>query len=452
MTVAVGTANQLIVFAGPHKAASKAVEQFFYKYASGHSRLDQDGNLIPNGERKKTFGLRYWKWPRISGKAAEKAEKNYPYKIYNHLVTQHFNDVLRNEIHDGIRKAWESNGIEGIIIGSVEFDQVGPEVEFDASKAVKGVVDFLDLHPNQVTVVLNYRTPRLDQWASMWKHDSSIKLKNAYKAEYEEWLCDGDRMEEHVRVLATEMNPLNAAEAYVNLGYNVKLVDMEGVDLAGRDVVHVIACDIATAKCDDGAVRDHEEDMVVNSIATEFSALTESQRVEAEALFRYRDCAYKDLRENVKFGVLYNHSIWATCEDEKFKTYQQLREDPSYMYRALVDQVKCPKKTGHPLPKSQRQSMKDALNGKKSKSSDGGIGSILFEFVVFAGIFAGVMGYQYHRMIKSGPLPVGAHSVAAAAPVGSLKEEEGQFANDMDAEFGDADSDEDDNLPSTYRD
>jgi hypothetical protein len=452
------TATKLVVFAGPHKSASTAVEEFFHVYASGHSRSDDDGNKLHLQDRKKTFGLRYWLWPQISGVATTNAEPENPSKIFGHLVTDSNDPVLKSEILAGIRVAWETEGIEGVIIGSELFDQVGPSVDYDAAKAVSEIVEFVNTNPASVTVVLNYRTPRLDHWASMWKHEATGVSPDGenFALEYEQWLCNKDKSDQHVNVLSTQMNPFNAAEAYVNLGFNVKLIDMEGAKLAGRDVVHVIACDIATAVCDDGSVRNHgDDDLQKNSIDIEFSALTMNQRADAEKLFRYRDCAYKDLRENVLFGVLYNHSVWADCEDKSAKIYHQLREDPSYMYKALVDQITCPTSTGHPIPKSDRVSMKDALNGvqsKESSSSGGGVGGFFFELLMFVSILAGAMILQYLRMSNTSRLVVGPSHIQSTAPVGSVEEAEGQFANDVDAEYRDDDSDGNDDLPPGFKD
>lgn len=461
LAVANAIATKLIVYAGPHKAASTAIEEFFYENASGHARVDDDGTKVSRGERNRTFGLRYWLWPRIAGELAASLEPYFPYKIFGHLVTDHSNDVLTSVILDGIKESWNSDGIEGLILGSEVFDQVGPYVEYDATLAVSRIVDYLEVPPNDVTVVLNYRTPRLDQWASMWKHDAveSSAEGEDFAYEYKEWLCDIKTAEEHIQVLATQMNPLNAAEAYANLGFNVKLIDMEGVKEAGRDIVHVVACDIATAKCDDGVVRNHEEDdLQKNSIQIEFSGLTEIQRVDAELLFQYRDCAYKDLRTNVKFGVLYNHSIWADCDEELAEIYQRLKDEPKFMYEALVDQMQCPNKDDTFV------SMKNALTGIKETKSDGngdfstdgrgsggGIGGFFLELAIFIGIFAGAMSFQYIRMAYMGPLRAGAYNMRSTAPMGSLEEVEGQFTNDVAAEYGDAESDSEEDLSSGLR-
>ncbi len=452
-------ADKLVIYAGPHKAASTSIESFLYQYASGHSRYGVDGQVLNSAERKKTFGLRYWMWPRITGQVANEIETDQPYKIFGHLVTEHDNALLRDEILEGIRISWDTHGLEGIVLGSEEFDQIGPLATYDAMHALHKIVDFLSVPANDVTMVLNYRSPRLDQWAAMWAHATQTADEN-FALEYEQWLCDADRMEMHVEVLATQMNPLNAALAFVNEGWNVRFIDLEGVEEAGRDVSHVVACDVMTGRCEDGSVLNHKLDNPHhNSIDVEFSALTEEQRVDAENLFLARDCAYMDeLRENVKFGVIYNNSVWSNCDPAKSQVYQKLKDDPTYMYKALLSQITCP--NDMPIPKSEMITMTQALNGKSvktTKSSDKkekkkkrSAGSILLELFSFIGIMVAAMGYQYHRMIQTDPLPIGAHRVEAVA---EDEEDQGPFTSHVDAEYGDTDGDnDDDEIPTGYRD
>jgi hypothetical protein len=77
------------------------------------------------------------------------------------------------------------------------------------------------------------------------------------------------------------------------------------------------------------------------------------------------------------------------------------------------------------------------------------------EFLGFIFIVGAAMGYQYHRMVQEGgPPKAGARRIDTAAALEEA-EQEGQFANTatVDAEYGDVDSDEDDDeVPTVYRD
>jgi hypothetical protein len=462
IVVVAGENTKLVIFAGPHKAASTSVESFFYEYASGHSRTDADGHKKDNHERKKTFGLRYWLWPRVYGHVANETEPLEPYKIFGHLVTEPENDALEQEILEDIREAWNTKGLEGVIIGSELFDQIGEQAPYDAMKALRKVVAYLNVKPNDVTVALNYRTPRVEHWASMWSHAS----KNVnYTKEYEDWMCDEELVPKHVEILATQMNPLNAAEAFVKEGWNVRLIDMEGVESSGRDVSHVVACDVVAARCADGAVLNHLNDNPhKNAVDAEFSALNEEQRNDTEQLFRSLDCAYEDfLRTNVKFGIIYNETVWQDCDPELADVYKRLKDEPSTMYKALLSQVQCPAQ--RPIGAKNMVDMNEALTGEipesahksksKSEHKKRSAGGIFLEFLIFVGCTMAAMGYQYHRMTtnssSSSSVPAGAHRIETAVE----DSEEGEFSNtaaEVDAEYGDADDGFEDELPSGYKD
>lgn len=454
-------AKKLVIFAGPHKAAATSVEAFFYQYASGHSRYGPDGHLLTSAERKKTFGLRYWMWPRVTGKVANETDVDAPYKIFGRLVTDHDNDLLENEIMDGIRRAWDTEGLEGVVLGSEEFDQVdGSEgigvLRYDAMNALRKIVHALEVPPSDVYLVLNYRTPRLDHWASIMAHTSTQQIQSDnFDTEYQNWMCDIDHREMHMETLATQMNPLNAARAFLKEGWKVQVVDMQGVIEAGRDISHVVACDIVTARCEGGAVLNHKADNPHhNALDVKFTSLTEEQRMEAELLFRSLDCSYMDeLQENHNFGIIYNHSLWTECDPAKSAIYKKLQEDPTYTYKALLSQLECPGEL--PFPKNEMISMKVALYGKVvKKNTKRSAGSILFEFCAFIGIMVAAMGYQYHRMVQSGPINPAAFRVPSAV------DDDGGAgaANDLDAEYGDphGDDDEEDEHVTTakgkYRD
>lgn len=289
-------------------------------------------------------------------------------------------------------------------------------------------------------------------------HTSSQEIQQEnFDAEYQNWMCDINHREMHMETLATQMNPLNAASAFVKEGWKVQLVDMEGVNEAGRDISHVIACDIVMARCEGGAVLNHLGDNPHhNTMDIKFTSLDEEQRGDAELLFRSLDCSYMDqLQEHTNFGIIYNHSLWTECDPTKLAIYKKLQQDPTNMYKALLSQLECPGEM--PFPPNEMITMHDALNGKvvktkMSKQSNGSstnrsAGSILLEFCAFVGIMAAAMGYQYHRMVQTGPVDRGAYRVASAV---DDDDQDTGFANTLDAEYGDPhdDNDEEEHIPN----
>ena len=210
-----------ILFAGPHNSASSSVEDFFHQWAEkgwmkGHP---------------KTIALQYWRWPHIHGKYGTHGPK-----VFGKLVTSPEDDVIEDEILKDVKKSWDASG-NGIIMGTEEFDQVGPDATYDALTAMKKIVSHLKISdPKHVTVVVNYRAPRLDQWVSMWKHAEG----DFEDSTYEDFLClshaNDEARAERYDMLGSKMNPLNAAKEFLKQGWNVKVIDMSGVDKAGKDI------------------------------------------------------------------------------------------------------------------------------------------------------------------------------------------------------------------------
>jgi len=169
--------------------------------------------------------------------------------------------VSKNFIYPNMEKRLNFKGkSNGIIIASSYFDQVGPFASYDAMASLNDITSFLEVKRSDVTIVLNYRTPRVDQWISMWKDAP----KEFAAASYEEWMCnpyendDNDAIRLRLDMLGAQMNPLSAANEYLKNGYNVKLIDQGGVEAIGKNVVTIIATHILQAATNNTDVISHE--------------------------------------------------------------------------------------------------------------------------------------------------------------------------------------------------
>jgi hypothetical protein len=394
-------AKQLVLFAGPHKAAATSVEEFFYMAGAEHKRHQKD-----------TFGLRYWEWPHINTTNPNDVP---PHKIFGQLVTHSDDAVLMEDILNGIQEAWDASS-SGVILGTEDFDRIGPYSSDNSNKndglaAMKRVVD--RVKAKDVTVVVNYRTPRLAQWISIWKHVTA-----ADNATYEDFMCDSQHFHERITLLATQMNPLQNAQVYLEQGWKVKLVDMGGVETAGLDVSHVIACEILGGICDDGFVRNHKihqyhSQSIVGRNFTEEGGLSEDDQLMAEMVLRFRDCMYEPyLRPNKEqFEVLYNESVWNDCDPMFEPIYQQLN-DSAILFRALVSQKECP------ATPDKMVTIEQVLNGEVPTEEEefitatgGKNGASMFtEAILFPLILVGAAGYQVYMMYTSRGTPLSANT------------------------------------------
>jgi hypothetical protein len=345
--------KRLVLFAGPHRAGATSVEEFFHKYCYGWVKRDQV-----------SFAMRYWKWPNTTGLPND--DGRVPaYKLFQHLVLngEGGEDGLTQDLMGAIVTAWETT-TAGIILGTEFFDQMGPYAEHDGLAAMKRVVAAVGAAPEDVTVVVNYRTPRFDHWESVWRDSVQGTSRT-----YQEFLCTRSGYHEKMELLDTAMNPLQIAKVSRQQGWKVALMDMMAIEGAGMDVSHAIACKVMGAKCDEaGWVNNHPNEAIHNNPAEDghdITELTGSDRWLAERLFQARDCAYRPALENdSSFTVIPQggNSIWtdAYCDPAKDGTIYQELFNVETVFRGLLSQMKCADKPYDDMPNS----INDILDGK----------------------------------------------------------------------------------------
>ncbi|KAL3938361.1 MAG: hypothetical protein SGBAC_006711 [Bacillariaceae sp.] len=327
MPLANDASRKVVFFAGPHKAAATSVEEWFYNYYT------QEGS--------DHFALRHWKWPIVEGPKSDQLDE--PWRVFQELVLAPDDLEMKEEIMVSIQETFDESHT-GIILGTESFDQVGRYCKGDAVGAMKGVLERLGVAKEEVTVVINYRSPRFDQWISVWKHSGVPS--------YRSFMCDSqDRpqlRDERIEQLSTLMDPLYMAQTFVKEGWNVRLIDMQGVEKANKDIVNVIACDILGGKCllKDSIVYGHRGDEThFNVDDRDFIEFSGEQRTEADKLFRARDCAFQEfLSKHPKFEVGYQEDLWSDCDEQDLgreDTFVYLAGMPQAIYSGLVNQFNC---------------------------------------------------------------------------------------------------------------
>ncbi len=331
MYLPLSTAKKLVLFAGPHKAASASVETFFYNHASGY-----EGTNIADG-------LQGWLWPKVTKDLWVDNHVIDKREIFNVFVTQASNTTAQIILRQAIQDSWDASEY-GIIIGTPEFDRVGltPFTNRNGVLAMKGILDQVGVGPHDVTVVLNYRSPRRDQWISMWKHED---VDNHYKR----FICKGNE-NELKEVLDTAMNPLKLAVEYRKQGWKVVLMDMSGINAMGKDISHAIACDVLEhTTCEGGFVVPIVQTYNENDGGDkDLHSLHDQELNDMDQLFRERDCYYDPLLSNDDgFEILYRDTIWQGCikaNEQEQKTQQELYQhliDPGFLLGALKEQKGC---------------------------------------------------------------------------------------------------------------
>lgn len=414
--------TRLVVLAGPRRSATSSVAEFMYKYARGAQ---------PHHKSGKTYHpLANFRWPLVFGEYTNQTEIEYPYKRFNQLVTDPTNTKVQNEILEAIKTDYEQVGVNAVIFGGEEFDQVGissPE-GYDAIAAVKIVVDYIQVPGECVTILLNYRVPRFEHWLSLYSSLTVNDEKDPPEyAPYEEHMCEDKTSTHRLEELGTSMNPMYLAEMYLNAeggAWNVQMIDMGGIEEFETDISHTIGCNILGGKCDDEGrwVKGHIEETITNkALQRDFKSLPAEEIVQSEKLFRYRDCSYEeDLRNNERFGVVMNQTIWAGCQhDEDHEWVYQSFRDPKLgthlVFDALLSQVDCKAFGGAPAfgDKSRSEALEaakieDFLSGTYQtshgflKSIEEDVGSFSAPMILVILMFAGGAGF-YAMKVKNDP-------------------------------------------------
>jgi hypothetical protein len=302
--------NKLVVFAGPRETKGIFVIDLFAHHASD----SEDVNYSPS--------FNGWLWPSIPSLAFHYEEKMA--HMFDILVSQPHTRPIQNLLIDGLRDTWNSAD-HGIIIGSQDFGSVGanPSSGYDPVGALKKIMKELEISDNDVTVVLSYRSPLVDHWNDLWR--------NHFIADnYKEFLCSEVENKKRWEFLDTHMDPLKVASEYRKHGWNVAIIDEEGAMSHGKDVAHVLACNVMqSVKCKDEWVVGLENQVIEPFPVTDLGYLGLSEKLLLEQYFRARDCSFKEsFLQDDKITVLHQKSLWDTClsesDQEKFKQLQDI--------------------------------------------------------------------------------------------------------------------------------
>lgn len=335
------------------------------------------------------ISLQYWRWPIFDESAGAKQ--------YGNLVQNKDDTKYMNKALDEIQAKFEDSE-NGVFLGTEEFDQVGPDKFLDAMPVMEAIVDRLQVDHKDIKVILNYRTPRVDQWISVWKHAG----EEYAGASYEDFMCQAHANEKdkkyRLSMIGAEMNPLGAAKVFLERGWQVALMDMGGVEKAGKHIVHTIGCDVLLAWCDSGVLHSLADYLPQkNAVEKDFNELNEEETAKIDKLFQYRDCSYQgDLQSYIDKGqmeVFYQDSLWEDCSDNS-DYYKKFKDNTAMMYNALLGQLEC-KNAPHDLDLGA--DMEAAL---KSVGPPGGGGSGVFNFLFFFFVLVGAIGYASYQVLQ----------------------------------------------------
>jgi hypothetical protein len=394
--------RRLVLFAGPHKSASTSIQEFFTQHMANTNHHGIHPSFVN------------WTWPwdpmAQHPQAYNDLIVNYPGKDQS----QH--DFRRTELYYTISYVWNSRRppmrleqqqqqqqqnssppheqeqeqendqdekpkeddvdensasssssqvgaapFTNVIFGTEEFDRVVEQSPWSRRDGIQAMENILRLthFPPQVDIVVNYRTPRVAHWISVWKQLTKST------SPYVNLLRNQAKAYEHLNSVA---NPLGLVHAIRNYNdqhqhrrrrhghhrqstttappttwWNVTLIDMGGVELAQRDISHVIACEVLLVPCTKtGYVQGLEHLKPRSNQRSGDPGLTQVQLEELEWLFRQRDCSYaKELLNDPGVTILYRESLWQESDCAVYNpTFQNvLRTNGTYFLQLVRSQV-----------------------------------------------------------------------------------------------------------------
>jgi hypothetical protein len=243
----------------------------------------------------------------------------------------------------------------GLVIGGDEYDRVGNTIwsNRNAIKAISDVSAATQIANEDITIVLLYEHPRVEQWLSIYTHKitaTEIGNDSTFKDAYEEFLCNPDTYDERFETLETAMNPFKLATTYLKAGaYNVVMIDLDGVRDAGLMIEHVIGCEVLGGTCSNAGWLDTLESesfmkyQKSDDEATHpFHSLTPNDVQDLERLLRLRDCNYQNiLKDHPNFSILYEKSIFKSCPTTTNDVVVTDLQDTTKLFNAIQSQKNC---------------------------------------------------------------------------------------------------------------
>ena len=238
---------------------------------------------------------------------------------------------------DGIRDSWNS-AEKGVILGSLEFDRVGanPYSGYDALWAIERVKQTLRISDDSVTVVLNYRSNRLNHLSAVWWNHFEAEL-------FRDFICSDNQAEKRWEWIDTSMNPLKLANAYREQGWNVAMIDQEGTSSVGEDVVHALACKVMhDVDCNSGFINDLKNESIDPPSTYDIEDLEDVQRSKLETLLQMRDCYYKSILElDSKFSIVNKKGLWESCPPKDASRKLEELTDTTFFVNATRSILDC---------------------------------------------------------------------------------------------------------------
>lgn len=339
--------TKIVIFAGPMKTGSTSIQYNFHRWMTQ--------------EKWKSFNDWVWASPPAIEKAMKEGYHQYkalPYAFVRSLkgkgyknATFCWSDELRrvysnytcNDIRENFeeefKSIWKRN--KNLLIASEAFYNVGTMSPTDSAALVKNLKSVMpwavpsvtsgqELSMEDITVVVNYRAPRVTHLISFW-HQCCDKRMSFADYLVSDALGGG----------LAQVDSLQMVERFLDYGFRVVLIDLLGVSNHGFDTANVIACSVMQVPCNSleqtilGST-DEPKRVNVKEGRAEMGNITEDQLQVIDSVILRRDCTFAHLQNHSRLEIIHGDAVlanWAGCTQDQ-------QDDREYDRQAMEEELR----------------------------------------------------------------------------------------------------------------
>jgi len=322
------TGGQRIIFlAGPHKTGSTSIQHNVMEWSNRKilgnwvwsAPPDDAGPFasLDGGKGKKVFGPLL----NIIGGRVNNS-RNVPDNDEDRTeMVRIYRETLREDWVAGRNVVFGSEGGDFILSKNIDRNDFVGRLKAILPWSPDGGVgsghnlapvpsDYAPLHgdDSRLTVVITYRSPRIDHFISCWH-------MYANPPDLRSWILDHWTTDMHL------LDPLGMAKAYADAGFDVVLIDSGGARSAGVDLTLAVTCGVMGAPCEGGMLLGDPGPPVPRNVLPEYKvqqehvakSMTDKELRQIDEVLKTFDYRYgRDILSNPKISILYGQELLQT--------------------------------------------------------------------------------------------------------------------------------------------
>ncbi len=248
--------QRICIIAGPHKTGTSSIQTNMWRWSRPTFEFSSSKypplkkhviewiwpvpTVIAEWENNDTTA---WDWtpakvfyPMMEA-LQDKKRKVQPRSIFHHYLPSEIVSMY----HDKIETYWSKG--HDIVFGSEAIDTIIKIPQKDGAELVRNFSSRIlpdGVKGSQVTIVIAYRTPKIDHLISVWHQNCDKKTD----PEFFEWITT-------TKNTLGSLDSMGMVELFLqNTDWNIALVDLQGLSEEGWDPSNFFACELLGEECD----------------------------------------------------------------------------------------------------------------------------------------------------------------------------------------------------------